>query len=90
MDREAPCFSLPWPAWKMSSRTESRAKAPYELAFVDRVMLVIEDAGGEPLQRLLPDPPMEVGRFLRLAIGTAHNTVLSLPKRRKTAGGCRT
>jgi hypothetical protein len=39
----------------MSSRTESRAKAPYELAFVDRVMLVLEDAGGEPLQRLLLD-----------------------------------
>jgi hypothetical protein len=49
----------------MSSRTERRAKAPYELAFVDRVMLVLEDSGGEPLQRLLLDPPMEVGRFLR-------------------------
>jgi hypothetical protein len=39
----------------MSSRTQSRVKAPYELAFVDRVMLVLEDAGGEPLQRLLLD-----------------------------------
>jgi serine/threonine protein kinase len=34
-------------------------------------MLVFEDAGGEPLQRLLLDPPMEVGRFLRRAIGIA-------------------
>jgi hypothetical protein len=57
----------------MSSRTESRAKAPYELAFVDRVMPVLEDAGGEPLQRVL-DPPMEVGRFWRLAIGIAMAT----------------
>jgi hypothetical protein len=64
----------------MRSRTESRVKAPYELAFVDRVMLVLEDVGGEPLQRLLLNPPIEVG--------TAHNTVL--PERTKTAGGCRT
>jgi PAS domain S-box-containing protein len=35
-----------------------------------RVMLVLEDCGGEPLQRLL-GAPMEVGRFLRLAIGIA-------------------
>src|SRR5215469_6291686 len=36
-----------------------------------RTMLVLEDAGGEPLDRLLGAPmPMEVGRFLRLAIGT--------------------
>jgi hypothetical protein len=34
-------------------------------------MLVLEDAGGEPLQRLLLDPPMKVGRFLRQAIGIA-------------------
>jgi PAS domain S-box-containing protein len=33
-----------------------------------RVMLVLEDAGGELLDRLL-DAPMEVGRCLRLAIG---------------------
>ena len=33
-------------------------------------MLVLEDAGGEPLDRLL-GAPMEVGRFLRLAIGIA-------------------
>ena len=32
-----------------------------------RTMLVLEDAGGEPLDRLL-GAPMEVGRFLRLAI----------------------
>ena len=30
-----------------------------------------EDAGGEPLQRLLLDPPLEVGRFLRLVISIA-------------------
>ena len=35
-----------------------------------RTMLVLEDAGGEPLDPLL-GPPMEVGRFLRLAIGIA-------------------
>src|SRR5262245_47885376 len=32
-----------------------------------RTMLVLEDTGGEPLDRLL-GVPMEVGRFLRLAI----------------------
>src|SRR5215470_1493222 len=35
-----------------------------------RTMLVLEDRGGEPLGRLL-GAPMEVGRFLRLAIGIA-------------------
>src|SRR5215510_14702404 len=35
-----------------------------------RTMLVLDDAGGEPLGRLL-DGPMEVGRFLCLAIGIA-------------------
>src|SRR5215468_9602691 len=34
-----------------------------------RTMLVLEDAGGEPLDRLL-GAPMDMGRFLRLAIGT--------------------
>jgi len=34
-----------------------------------RAMLVLEDAGGEPLDRLLA--PMEVERFLRLAIAIA-------------------
>src|SRR5215467_13995431 len=34
-----------------------------------RTMLVLEDAGGEPLDRLL-GAPMEMGHFLRLAIGT--------------------
>jgi serine/threonine protein kinase len=33
-----------------------------------RSLLVLEDLGGEPLDRLL-DAPMEVGSFLRLAIG---------------------
>ena len=35
-----------------------------------RTMLVLEDCGGEPLARLL-GAPMEVGSFLRLAIGIA-------------------
>jgi hypothetical protein len=35
-----------------------------------RATLVLEDAGGEPLMRLL-GVPMEVGRFLRAAIGIA-------------------
>ena len=35
-----------------------------------RTVLVLEDPDGEPLERLL-DAPMEVGRFLRLAIGIA-------------------
>ncbi len=35
-----------------------------------RTMLVLEDPGGEPLERLL-GAPMEVGSFLRLAIGIA-------------------
>ena len=35
-----------------------------------QTMLVLEDSGSEPLDRLL-GAPMEVGRFLRLAIGIA-------------------
>lgn len=35
-----------------------------------RTMLVLEDPGGEPLDRLL-GTPMEIGRFLELAIGIA-------------------
>ena len=35
-----------------------------------RILLVLEDAGGEPLERLL-GVPMEVGRFLRLATNVA-------------------
>src|SRR5215471_1414693 len=35
-----------------------------------RTMLVLDDVGGEPLDRLL-GAPMEVGRFLRLAIAVA-------------------
>jgi PAS domain S-box-containing protein len=35
-----------------------------------RMMLVLEDSGGEPLVRRL-DAPMEVGSFMRLAIGIA-------------------
>ncbi|QEX19501.1 signal transduction histidine kinase [Hypericibacter terrae] len=35
-----------------------------------QIMLLLEDSGGEPLDRML-GAPMEVGRFLRLAIGIA-------------------
>jgi PAS domain S-box-containing protein len=35
-----------------------------------RIMLVLEDPGGEPLDRLL-GAPMQIGRFLRLAINIA-------------------
>src|SRR5215471_5421905 len=45
------------------------AARPLELVRdAGRTMLVLEDAGGEPLDRLL-GAPMEVGHFLRLAIG---------------------
>src|SRR5215471_5403018 len=44
------------------------AARPLELAReASRTMLVLDDAGGEPLGRLL-GVPMEVGRFLRLGI----------------------
>jgi hypothetical protein len=47
------------------------AMRPLELARnAGWTMLVLEDAGGEPLDRLL-GVPMEVGRFLRMAIGIA-------------------
>ncbi len=36
----------------------------------ERTILILEDGGGEPLHRLL-GPPMEVGRFLRLAVRMA-------------------
>jgi len=36
----------------------------------ERSMLVFDDPGGEPLERLL-GAPLELGRFLRLAIGIA-------------------
>jgi PAS domain S-box-containing protein len=35
-----------------------------------RAVLILEDSGGEPLERLL-DRPMEIERFLRVAIGLA-------------------
>src|SRR6202047_3526869 len=35
-----------------------------------RPMLILEDPGGEPLDRLLGQP-MELGRFLRFAVGLA-------------------
>jgi len=47
------------------------AVCPLELAReAGRTMLVLEDPGGEPLDRLLA-APMEMGRFLRLAVGVA-------------------
>ena len=47
------------------------AAQPLELVHDGRrPMLVLEDAGGEPLDRLL-GAPMDVGRFLRAAIGIA-------------------
>src|SRR5215469_11645816 len=50
---------------------EAWAVRPLDLVREDgRTMLVLEDAGGEPLERLL-GAPMEVERFLRLAIGVA-------------------
>src|SRR5580698_10155467 len=36
----------------------------------DRTMLILEDPGGEPLDRLLGQP-MELTRFLRFAVGLA-------------------
>jgi PAS domain S-box-containing protein len=47
------------------------AARPLELVRdAGRTMLVLDDAGGEPLERLL-GAPMDVGRFLRLAVGIA-------------------
>ena len=47
------------------------AARPLTLAHREgRTMLVLEDPGGEPLDRLLGQP-MEVGRFLRFAVGLA-------------------
>jgi PAS domain S-box-containing protein len=47
------------------------AARPLEFVREDgRAMLVLEDPGGEPLARLLGQP-MEIGTFLRLAIGVA-------------------
>jgi PAS domain S-box-containing protein len=47
------------------------AAQPLDLVHHDGLaMLVLEDAGGEPLDRLL-SAPMDVGRFLRVAIGVA-------------------
>jgi hypothetical protein len=46
-----------------------------KLAFIDRVLLVPEDAGGEPLHRPLLGSAHEVGRFLRLFIGSAQNAL---------------
>ena len=45
-----------------------------------RTMLVLEDPGGEPLERLIGEP-MEVGNFLRLAISIAAATSFTPPQR---------
>jgi hypothetical protein len=44
----------------------------------DRIMLVLEDPGGEPLDRQL-GTPMEIGPFLSLAIGIVGSLALQLP-----------
>jgi Histidine kinase-, DNA gyrase B-, and HSP90-like ATPase len=82
-DRRAVLFVLP--EYPSSSRVDRLAReyglkdeldgawAVRPLEFVredDRAMLVLEDPGGEPLDRLL-GMPMEVGRFLQLAIAVA-------------------
>ncbi len=46
------------------------AVPPVELLRGSRTMLVLDDAGGEPLERFL-GMPMEIGSFLHFAIGTA-------------------
>ena len=47
------------------------AARPLALAHREgRTMLILEDPGGEPLDRLLGQP-MELGRFLRFAVGLA-------------------
>ena len=48
-----------WAAWPLELFREG-----------GRTMLALEDSGGEPLARLI-GAPIEVGRFLRLAIGVA-------------------
>ena len=53
-----------------------------------RTMPVLEDAGGEPLDRLL-GVPMEVGRFLRHAIGVAVAGVRLPGKDCPLNGSCR-
>ena len=50
-----------------------------------RSMLVLEDPGGEPLDRLL-GAPMEVGSFLRLAIGIAAALAQGPPARPRPQG----
>ena len=47
------------------------AARPLTLACIDgRPTLILEDPGGEPLDRLLGEP-MELSRFLRFAVGLA-------------------
>src|SRR5262245_56060805 len=50
---------------------ETWAARPLELVReAGRTMLVLDDPGGEPLDRLL-DAPLETERFLRIAVGMA-------------------
>ena len=48
--------------------TVARRRGRWRLSQHGRTMLLLEDPGGEPLDRLL-GRPMEIGRFLRFAIG---------------------
>ena len=50
-----------------------------------RTMLVLEDPGGEPLERLL-GAPMELERFLRLALGIAAALGKAPPARARPQG----
>ena len=55
------------------------AVRPLELVRdASRTMLVLEDAGGEPLEMLL-GVPMDMGRFLRLGRRRARRTVCQSP-----------
>ena len=55
------------------------ALRPLELVReANRTVLVLEDAGGEPLEMLL-GVPMDIGRFLRLGRRCARRTVCQSP-----------
>jgi len=56
--------------WRPSSIRDGRAAARARAAPGSAPFLVLDDPGGEPLDRLL-GKRMEVGAFLRLAVGIA-------------------
>ncbi len=76
----APVSELPVPAilelleheyWLRDELDSEWAARPLTLVrHVGRPMLILEDPGGEPLDRLM-GRPMELNRFLRLAVGLA-------------------